>query len=87
MSAAAVVCPACGESERLRGERSGETISIRCEACGNEWVREQDVCPRCGRRTISDRREPLFQKARGTQQSIIGYRIVKECYGCGYRGA
>jgi len=27
----------------------------------------------------------LIQKARGTQQSIIGYRIVEECWRCGYR--
>jgi hypothetical protein len=25
-----------------------------------------------------------MQKARGTQQSIIGYRIVKECWSCGW---
>jgi hypothetical protein len=33
---------------------------------------------------MTDRREPLYQKARGTQQSIVGYRIVAECRACGY---
>jgi uncharacterized Zn finger protein len=84
-AASALACPRCGEEERLRGERLAGSILIRCEACGNEWSRDPDVCPRCGLRTITDRREPLVQKARGTQQSIIGYRIVKECYACGHR--
>lgn len=34
---------------------------------------------------MTDRREPLLQKARGTQQSIIGYHIVHECSRCGFR--
>ena len=79
-------CPACGETERLAGRRDGHDVLIRCEACGQEWRRDLDVCPSCGSRTIADRREPLMQKARGTQQSIIGYRIVKECWTCGYVG-
>ena len=78
-------CPTCGEAERLRGTREGEAIRITCEACGQVWTRDRDACPACGRRTIADLREPLFQKARGTQQSIIGYLIVQECYSCGHR--
>jgi hypothetical protein len=85
MTQATISCPRCGEEERLQGERRGETIVVRCEACGNAWSRDPDVCPRCGRRTLADRREPLMQKARGTQQSIIGFRIVKECYACDHR--
>ena len=86
MTETTIACPACGEEELLRGIRRGETVVVRCQGCGNEWSRDPDVCPRCGRRSIVDRREPLMQKARGTQQSIIGYRIVKDCYSCGYRG-
>lgn len=77
-------CPRCGEAEDLRGEQREETIWIRCGACTHEWPRDRDVCPRCGERSIADRREPLFRKSRGTQQSIIGYRIVQECWRCGY---
>jgi hypothetical protein len=29
-------------------------------------------------------RKPLYQKARGTQQSIIGFRIAKQCSNCGW---
>lgn len=82
-----IACPSCGETERLRGTRHGETIVVVCEACGHEWERNPDVCPNCGKRTISDQRVPLIQKARGTQQSIVGYRVVKECSSCGHRGA
>lgn len=87
MTQATISCPGCGEEERLRGERRGEMIVVSCDACGREWSRDPDVCPRCGRRALADQREPLIQKARGTQQSIIGFRIVKECYVCGHRSA
>jgi len=36
------------------------------------------ACPVCGEQ---------FQKARGTQQSINGYRIVQACWACGYTSA
>lgn len=85
MRSATISCPSCGEGARLRGERRGETIVVRCEACGQEWARDPEMCPSCGKRALSDQREPLIQKARGTQQSIIGFRIVKECYSCGHR--
>lgn len=83
MSALSLTCPSCGENERLRGSRRGELILVRCEACGHEWKRDPDACPRCGSRDVVDRREPLFQKARGTQQSIVAFRVVQECNACG----
>ncbi|MGE3811166.1 MAG: hypothetical protein AB7I24_06430 [Candidatus Nanopelagicales bacterium] len=30
-------------------------------------------------------RAPILQKSRGAQQSIIGYRTMKECTACGYQ--
>lgn len=78
-------CASCGEVDRLRGTRDGDTIRISCQSCGHEWVRDPDLCPQCGRRSMTDRRVPLFQKARGTQQSIIAYRIARECGSCGRR--
>jgi predicted RNA-binding Zn-ribbon protein involved in translation (DUF1610 family) len=81
---ARITCPECGEAEALRGEREGSVIWITCERCSHRWPRDPDVCPKCGKRTMGDRREPLYQKARGTQQSIIGYRIVAVCSSCGY---
>ena len=84
MSDPSLICPLCGEAEQLRGTNDGGQITITCESCGCQWLRDPDVCPKCGNRSMTDRREPLMQKARGTQQSIVGFRIVHECSGCGY---
>jgi len=75
-------CPRCGEEERLEPRREGERILISCEACGNDWERHSDSCPRCGSRSLVPMRIPVLQKARGTQQSIIGYRMGKQCNAC-----
>lgn len=82
-----IACPECGASEGLRGQERDGVIWIDCSGCGHRWPRNRDVCPDCGGTSIADVREPLYQKARGTQQSIIGYRIVQECWRCGYRSA
>jgi Zn ribbon nucleic-acid-binding protein len=80
-----IACPECRATDRLRGQQHDGVICITCGGCGHRWPRDRDICPGCGAKTIADRREPLLQKARGTQQSIIGYRIVYECWSCGYR--
>jgi uncharacterized Zn finger protein len=79
-----IQCPACGEQERerLKPHRRSDSIRITCLSCGHEWQRGPDRCDSCGGRTVP-RREPLMQGARGTQQSIIGFRIVRECSRCG----
>jgi len=79
---AEISCPSCGERDDLAGEKRDEAIWITCGSCSTEWLRDPDVCPSCAERSVADRRVPLFQKARGTQQSIIGYRITKECWAC-----
>jgi uncharacterized Zn finger protein len=83
MSSLSPVCPSCGETEKLRGTRKDGSILLRCETCGHRWKRDLAACPRCGSHLVVDRREPLMQKARGTQQSIVGFRIVRECSSCG----
>jgi ribosomal protein S27AE len=80
-----IECPECGASSGLRGQREGEGIRITCGSCGNAWLRHPDACPECGLVALASIRAPLYQKARGTQQSIIAYRIVKECQECGAR--
>jgi uncharacterized Zn finger protein len=82
-----IECAKCGETKRLTGRREGRSVFITCEACGHAWERHPDICPACGKRTISPRRMPLLQKARGTQQSIIGYWIARECRSCGWASA
>jgi len=85
MTAETIACPSCGETSALRGEQREGVIWITCGECAHRWPRDPELCPSCGERAIADRREPLYQKARGTQQSIIGYRIVQECWSCGHR--
>jgi uncharacterized Zn finger protein len=80
-----IECPQCGADRGLRGEREDDGIRITCSSCGNVWPRHPDGCPECGERALASVRAPLYQKARGTQQSIIAYRIVKECQACGAR--
>jgi len=74
-------CPSCGESKKLRGQRDKDVLRITCRSCAHEWTHDPWKCPSCGGR-LDPVRKPLLQKARGTQQSIIGFRTVKECLRC-----
>jgi ribosomal protein L37E len=76
-------CRVCGARKGLKGERDGDVIHITCGSCGNEWDRHPDTCAACGERALVSIRVPLLQKARGTQQSIIGYGIAQRCTSCG----
>jgi primosomal protein N' len=80
-----IECPSCGAGSGLRGERAADGIRITCSACGTIWTRHPDECPECRAPALASVRAPLYQKARGTQQSIIAYRIIKECQACGAR--
>lgn len=82
-----VRCPSCGETDRKRmtPRREGEQLFVRCDSCGEQWEHFLDGCPSCGERQVVPERVPLLQKARGTQQSIIGYRIGRRCTACGWR--
>jgi predicted RNA-binding Zn-ribbon protein involved in translation (DUF1610 family) len=83
-----IKCPNCGEEDRSRMKprrEGGDRIVITCESCGTSWERNPDVCPRCGAGGLSPIRMPLYQKARGTQQSIIGFSIARECNECGWQ--
>lgn len=84
MTPVMIECPNCAESKNLKGDREGKVITIKCGSCGHSWVRDPDVCPSCGERKIVRRRVPLYQKARGTQQSIIGFSVARDCQACGW---
>lgn len=78
-----VACPACGEAEDLRGERSGDVITLQCVACGHVWPR--DLVPRCetcGGEDVEAVPLAILEKGRGTQLSIIGTRTIHLCYSC-----
>lgn len=83
-------CPRCGEQKNLKGRRETRShrerekdvpVHIECQSCGHQWTHDPWLCPGCGAQ-MDPVREPLLQKARGTQQSIIGYRTVKRCPRC-----
>lgn len=80
-----IACPNCREKSNLRAERRDGKPHITCLACGHDWTRSPYDCGQCGKQeALLPVRKPLYQKARGTQQSIIGFRIAKECSSCGW---
>lgn len=81
-----ITCPNCGREgpEGFNPRRERDRIFITCGACGHEWERHTDKCPACGERALAPKRLPVLQKARGTQQSIIGYRMGRQCTSCGW---
>jgi len=77
-----ITCPSCG-SGKLKGRRDEDTEVVHavCQTCGHAWTHDPWACTRCGGRLHPERR-PLLEKARGTQQSITGYRTVRVCPSC-----
>lgn len=79
-----VVCPACGEDDRLRGQRTGDVIQVACEACGHSWDRDlRPRCFNCQSENLSYRPQPLFSKGRGTMRTPAGQRDSWDCDECG----
>jgi len=84
-----IVCPSCGVDDHLSGRRQGDVIRITCGACGVAW--DRDPSPRCeicgtGEKLLAVS-EPLVQKARGNQYSVVGARTVYRCDPCHRRAS
>lgn len=80
-----ISCPACGEVEKLRGERRDSLIALVCETCEAEWVRDpaaRPTCSRCGGDDMREAVQALVEKSRGTQLSIQSFRQVWLCPTC-----
>jgi hypothetical protein len=84
-----VVCPGCGEDERLRGERrdagtDSERIVLRCEVCGATW--DRGTTPRCGLCGSEDVEgiptSTLQESGRGEQWAPSGVRLTYYCWSC-----
>jgi hypothetical protein len=76
-------CPACGETENLRGSRHEGAIRLRCDECGHAWVRAtQPQCATCGGNDIMQRPQTMTAFSRGTQLSVLGWRNVNLCLSC-----
>lgn len=86
---AVVACPACGEDEDLRGQRSDEGLVLSCERCGHRWNR--DLTPRCGLCGSEDLEvvptSVLEEAGRGEQRTPSGIRDLHVCWDCGARDA
>jgi transposase-like protein len=82
-----LACPRCTTDEHLRGEREGDVIRITCEQCSLSWTRDPSPrCELCGTHDdVLAIPTPIFQKARGTQLSIVGVRTVYRCDSCNRR--
>ena len=78
-----ITCPACGESEELRGRRSETSIAMTCESCGHEWNRSlKPSCPECGSTDMQTVPLAIVEKSRGTQLSVLGTRPIDLCSVC-----
>ena len=79
-----IICPACGESDALKGSQSPEGIRIACGSCGHDWLRddEPDRCATCGGLELVTRPQALTQYSRGTQLSIVGMGEIVLCRSC-----
>ena len=82
-----IACPRCGEEEALLGRREGppgeEAITVTCESCALEWVRDLTPrCPSCGSTAVRPALRSIVEKSRGTQLSIHSLRVVHLCPAC-----
>lgn len=81
---ALVVCPKCGEDDRIRGERSGDTIRITCEVCSTSWDRDVSRrCIDCKSERLRYSPIPTWSAGRGTMQTPSGERESWTCKACG----
>lgn len=78
-----IACPACGETDELRGEQRPEGLSITCERCGTRWTRDTTAaCATCGGKQLVTRPRAITQYSRGTQLSIVGWQDIDLCVTC-----
>jgi hypothetical protein len=79
---AETACPACGETEDLRGRASGEDIEVECLTCGTSFDRGTPRCCRCGRTDPVHGSQRMTRFARGMLLAVVGMREVPLCRSC-----
>jgi predicted RNA-binding Zn-ribbon protein involved in translation (DUF1610 family) len=78
-----LICPGCNSDEHLSGERDGDVIHVRCEACDVAWDRELTPrCPTCGETALRAAAQAVWEKSRGSQLSIVSVSTVYLCPRC-----
>lgn len=84
-----VTCPACGEDEDLRGERSDDGVVVTCEVCGERF--DRDLTPRCvacgGTELVEVTSNLLEDAGRGDMTTPTGLVRRWLCWGCGAEDA
>jgi len=76
-------CPYCAETSDLAGRRRGDSIEVRCGACGERWSRDlQPRCSECDGTDMQPAVMAMVEKSRGTQLSVVGTRIIHLCSDC-----
>lgn len=78
-----LICPVCQDDEELTGSRDGDIIHITCARCGASWDRNlKPSCPECGETDLWVTAEAIWEKARGSQLSIVSVKPVYVCPDC-----
>ncbi|MEO1064247.1 MAG: hypothetical protein AAFZ07_22735 [Actinomycetota bacterium] len=78
-----LICPVCEFDDELRGERDDDVIHVTCERCDVTWVRDLTPrCPTCGSTDVWATAQAVWEKARGSQLSIVSVRPVNVCPTC-----
>jgi RNA polymerase subunit RPABC4/transcription elongation factor Spt4 len=78
-----LICPVCGSDDELRGEREDELIHVTCQRCDVSWDRDLTPrCPTCESTDVWSAAEAVWEKARGSQLSIVSVRTVYVCPTC-----
>jgi hypothetical protein len=77
-----LTCPRCHTDEHLTGTPDGEVIHITCTNCSLAWDRDTSPrCVTCGRTDdIHVISQPVIEKARGTQLSIVAVTTTYLCH-------
>ena len=82
-SAMDIACPSCGETDDLRGHRSGDEIELVCGSCATTWIRgTAPTCRSCGGSDMQQVPLAILEKGRGTQLSVVGTRAIHLCSEC-----
>jgi hypothetical protein len=78
-----IVCPNCHSDEHLHGEPNGDLIRITCSVCRLVWDRDPSPrCPSCQTTDVRAVPQAVWEKARGTQLSIVSMRTIYLCTTC-----
>jgi ssDNA-binding Zn-finger/Zn-ribbon topoisomerase 1 len=78
-----IVCPTCESDEHLAGTPHGKLIRLTCSECNLTWDRDPSPrCAACGTADVRAVPQAVWEKARGSQLSIVSIRVIYLCPDC-----